>query len=392
MSQIRPLEPQDLPAVAELYELVIRSGTTAAPPGLASYIHQLAAGHPFADPEIPSLVYDEPGHGIVGFIASYARRFVLAGRPVRMACSGQLVAHPDFRSRGVGALLLRRYLAGDQDFTVTDGATREVRDIWQALGGTTNTTASLSWMRLLNPASYALAAARRRRGLDLAPVRSLAGLLDRAVVARPVRPRPTSATTEPLTPEALVSLVATLDRRYALRPAYDTAFAAWLFREAEAVTDRGTLVRHVVRGDDGRVAGWYVAYMSPDDTAQVVQVAGNDPALVVDALVHEAQTWGATAVQGRLEPILYPHLIPRRCLFRPSAWALVHSRDRDLLATVLGGNALVSRLDGEWWMGHHRLDAEALARRQSGDRPLHIVGTPPNGASDTAPDVATPGP
>jgi hypothetical protein len=33
--------------------------------------------------------------------------------------------------------------------------------------------------------------------------------------------------------------------------------------------------------------------------------------------------------------------------------ALIHSRNIDLLHAVQSGRALLTRLDGEWWMGHH---------------------------------------
>jgi hypothetical protein len=41
----------------------------------------------------------------------------------------------------------------------------------------------------------------------------------------------------------------------------------------------------------------------------------------------------------------------RGCGFdRKGPSVLVHSRDPDLLQRVLGGRAVLSGLDGEWWM------------------------------------------
>ncbi len=362
MSRVRPLEREDLPAVASLYELVIRSKTAQAPPGLASYIERLSCDQPFADPELPSLVYDEPGHGIVGFIASHARRFVFGDRSLRMACSGQLVAHPDFQSRGVGALLLRKYLAGPQDFTITDGATDGVRQIWERLGGVTHAMASVGWTRVLSPSRFAAAELARRRGRDAVRGARMWTALD-GVAGRRLRPDRPATSSEPLSAAALLAGMSRLSRAFPMRPHYDTVFLTWLFREMEAVAPRGPLERRMVRDAGGDVVGWSVAYAPPAGVAQVVQVAGDDVGLVLDDLFQHAAERRAIAIQGRVDPYLYPLLAKRRCLFRPSAWALVHSRDPALVGAVTSGRALLTRLEGEWWMGHHRLDADALVRQ-----------------------------
>lgn len=370
MSPIRPLEREDLPAVADLYELVIRSelpvrsSDKRAPRGLADYFAQLSLDQPQADPEIPSLVYDDADEGIVGFIASHARRLTFNGQELRMGCSGQLVAHPGARSRGVGALLMRAYLKGPQDITITDGATHEVRAIWERMGGVTNAVASVGWTRPLAPAGFVVGEIARRRGRDHAPAARALATLDQ-LAARPLRPRSQRPVTEPLTPAAVLAELPRLARAYAVLPAYDERYLQWLFSELEAVTPRGRLARQLVRTGDGRVAGWYVAFMPAGDVAQVMQIAGEpaDLGVVIDALLHEASADGCTAVQGRVDPFLLPHLRERRCLLSGASWALMDTRNAELAAAITTGRALLTRLDGEWWMGHHVLDAAALAAR-----------------------------
>ena len=58
MSRIRPVEPYDLPQVASLFESVMRSGGRTPPPLLAAYFERTLLDNPWADPEIPSLVYE----------------------------------------------------------------------------------------------------------------------------------------------------------------------------------------------------------------------------------------------------------------------------------------------------------------------------------------------
>jgi hypothetical protein len=164
-----------------------------------------------------------------------------------------------------------------------------------------------------------------------------------------------AATGEQLTAEALLGELPRLDRWLRLRPDYDRGFLDWLLPELEAMTDRGRLVRRLVRSGDGAPAGWYLYYLRPGDLSQVLQVAAApaNAGLVLDELFAHARAEGAAALAGRLEPHLSTPLRARRCLFRPSEWALIHTDNTGVLSAIGFGEALLTRLDGEWWMGHH---------------------------------------
>ena len=106
---------------------------------------------------------------------------------------------------------------------------------------------------------------------------------------------------------------------------------------------------------NGDLLGWYIAYLKPRGRSQVMDIAAVKGQLevVVDCLFADAWQSGAAALEGRMEPALYEPLSSRRCLVRYGTRALFHSRDPDVAAAIsLGGSAL-TRLDGEWWMGHH---------------------------------------
>jgi hypothetical protein len=150
VSILRPLERDDLPQVASLYESVSRSGSAMPPRGLAGYFERTLLDHPWVDPEIPSLVYLDGQGTVRGLIGSHVRRLSLEGRPIRMACGGQLVSDPAVRNRAAGTLLLRRFFAGPQDLTITDGATEATRRIWRGLGGSVGHLGSISWVRLFD--------------------------------------------------------------------------------------------------------------------------------------------------------------------------------------------------------------------------------------------------
>jgi predicted N-acetyltransferase YhbS len=352
VSAIRPLERADLPAVAALYADFMGWDAAATQPGLVAYYARTMLDGPAFDPEIPTLVYEDPDDGVVGVIGSNVRRFTYREREVRVACDGPLIVHPEHRPRGVGALLLRSYLEGPQDLMADDRAIDQVHAMLRRLGGETHASASIGWSLVIAPAGFAAAAfARRATRRERSPAAGLLAGVD-ARVARRFAPAPREGVVEPLANVALIELVERLSRAFPLRPRYDEAHLAWLFAEMERANVDGTLVRRLVRADDGRPLGSYVMYVAAHGIAELIQLAAaeSDVPLVLDHLVHDAARGGAVEVRGRFEHHLLDALRRRRCRMVPVDWAALHGRDPELLAAVHGGRALLTRLDGEWWL------------------------------------------
>jgi hypothetical protein len=62
----------------------------------------------------------------------------------------------------------------------------------------------------------------------------------------------------------------------------------------------------------------------------------------------------ALASPGRLEPRFTADFAPTYCLFHPRlCWMLVHSRDAEVLQAIHSGDAMLTRLEGEWCMRFH---------------------------------------
>jgi hypothetical protein len=356
MTTIRPLGRSDLPQVTSLYERVMRSGSDTPPPRLGAYFERTLFDHPWADPEIPSLVYETSDGTVGGFIASHVRRLRFDGKPIRVGYSGQLVSDPVVRSRGVGALLLRSYMAGPQDATITDGATVEVRRIWERLGGAAALLGSLSWTRFFRPSRFAVDLLLQRLGrTHWKPVaRPLCAPVD-GVAGRYLRVDEPATWAEELTPGMLLEHLPTVTDHLRVRPDYDEAFLTWLFAEMARVTSRGHLTGRLVHDREGRTLGWYVAYLQPGGVGQVLQVAARTRNVdaVVDHLFHHAWRMGVTALRGRLERVLFETVWQRRCYLRHSERVLVHSQDASLVGAITAGDGLLTRMEGEWWMGHH---------------------------------------
>jgi hypothetical protein len=352
---IRPLERQDLPEVARLFQLVMRQGPPANQAETVEFFERTLLDHPWADPEIPSLVHVEDDGRVAGFLGSHVRRLLFEGEPIRAGYVGHLMAARDSRPRGmVGTLLLRRYLAGPQEASLTDTAGEPTRRMWAGLGGRMLPLRAIGWTRVFRP--WELAADRLRDGLPAAArlLRRASPLLDRAS-ARPARrllaTSPPTTTSAPLTAETLVRELPTLLRSVRLRPAYDEPFVDWLFAELERLGPGRLSVRRLVSDREGVALGWYVYLLSPGGVSHVLQIAApaESVARVLDDLLHHARISGSAALHGRLEPSLPQPLSGKRAPLTFRGGALAHSGRRDLLDALEAPDSLLTRLDGEWW-------------------------------------------
>jgi hypothetical protein len=353
VSSIRPLERGDLPHVARLYELQLGSGSRISRPHVGQFIERIAMDHPWADPELPSLVHVEADGRITGFVASQVRRMRFDGDPIRMVCVSHLAADPDSRSP-IGALLLFRLFEGPQELTMTDTATETVRAIWERLGAETVYANCVHWRRLYRPWAFTARRLSERRGRTSAPsgaARTAYTALDKvtASLARGLlrAERPNSGI-EPLTPSALQEQLPSVAAGLRLVPDWDSEFLEWLFGQLAGKGGRELGAWMVT--DGGRGIGWFVYQLERGSTCLVLEVAAerNREELVLDHLFHQAQAEGAAAVEGRVEPRLLEPLSRRRCIFRYGVAMMVRSGNLEILHAIESGRALLSPLEGEW--------------------------------------------
>ena len=139
----------------------------------------------------------------------------------------------------------------------------------------------------------------------------------------------------------------------ALLPAYTATSIRWLLEQVALKRDRGA-VRGVALVDSrGMIAGWFIYLANRGGTGDVVQIVANDVSYpdVLAAMFHDARTQGVTALEGRASFGIAAALEPRFARVRRAGpWALVHSRRPEIIDAITSGDALLSRLEGEWWM------------------------------------------
>jgi hypothetical protein len=359
MSEIRAMRREEANEVAQLYRFVDKSDWRIPPAEVPRWFQRTLFDHPWADAQIPSLVYVDDGGEIAGFIGSHVRRMRFDGQPVRLAAGGPLIAHPRVRNRAVGAMLWRRYMAGPQELTITDGASEEMRQMFELIGGQMMHPSSIAWARVFRPWSFAgnraLHANRWVRHNVKPWARRALPALD-VPVARLVPhfhvPTAQGTSDELLTPALVLEHLPRITRSLRLVPDYDEPFLEWLFAELRNNRTWGEPQRRLVRDEGGRVLGWYVYFVARSEGCQVLQIAAHDrhAGTVLESLFAHAVAHGGAAVQGRVEAHILAALAHRGAMFRFSPRSLVHSPDAELLGAITSGHALLTRLEGEWWM------------------------------------------
>ena len=369
MAGVRPLAAGDIPAVAQLFSRVYPHARWNSQGECEAYFHEIFFANPLVTPQLPSWVATE-GARAVGFIGVMPRPMRLRGRPLQTAVVTQLMVEPEKRHGVVAAQLLRKALAGPQALTISDGANESSRRMWEALGGLTSTLYSLQWRRLLRPARSALQRASSPHGRAAALLATPVAVLADAYAAhyRALR-RPSGLIDEALDTAALVEGLDGAARHVALSPRYDAASLDWLLEQARAKRWHGELQARLLREPGGAIAGWFLYYPNAS-MSKVLQVHAHEGAerAVLDHLFQHAWRRGAAAIEGRMEPRLARMLGQRHCLFHStSAFALFHSRDAELLGALARGDALFSRLEGEWLMrflGDPRNTVSMVAAKQ----------------------------
>ena len=159
---------------------------------------------------------------------------------------------------------------------------------------------------------------------------------------------------EPLDARTLITHLEDVVGSRALRPVYDDRSLPWLFAQLAEKAICGTLRQMLVRGPTGQIAGWFVYCLNPGGTSEVIQVAARRSAekTVLRFLFWDAWRNGAWALAGRVEPWLVDALGGANwaILRWLHQWTLLHSPRPEILHAIERGDALLSHLDGEWWL------------------------------------------
>ena len=305
--------------------------------------------NPWIDAELPSWVAEDES-GIVGFIGILPRPMQLGNQKIRAAVATQFMVAPTRRGLA-GAKLLLRAFGGSQDFLFTDVVTPQVTQMWLRAGGVASPLYRFRWSKRIRPVRYAMS--RMSGGVVSSVVRGAAyHVLRGAEVLRRKRPA-VDGSTQPLSPQSLIEMLARLTGLRRLIPVYTPESAAFVL---DAIVQKWSpyLVRlQTVLDADERPLGWFIYTLIPGGVAQVLQVAASAgrEKVVLQHLLADAYRAGAVAVTGRMEPLLLDGLGAIGASFaREGSSVLMHANDPRVAVAMLEGDAILGALEGEWWL------------------------------------------
>jgi len=361
MGYVRPFDEADIPSVTRLHQTVFDTAVRARAAGLDAYhayFRDVFLNGPSQDPNLPSLVYEEDRR-VVGFIGVIPRRLTMGPRQFQAAISSQFIVDPTCRIAFVAVTLAKAFLEGPQDISISDEANDTARRIWEGLGGATSLLHSLHWTRPLRPARYALSLMRGRSRLRVlaAAAGPLAPLIDAIAMRMPhshlYQAKPGVSAVDDLTEQTVLACLPAFVGAGSLRVEYDEPTLRWVLDRAHRRRANDVFRAAVIRNHQ-RIIGWYLFHVDDSRTAHVLQIVA-DPAAIGDVLDHlffQAAEQGAAAATGRLEPRFVQALSDKYCvLHRRGPWVLLHARRPELLRSFESGDAVFSRLDGEWSLG-----------------------------------------
>lgn len=361
VGETRALRSEDIPEVARLFVRTFRSPGATASSALEEYLRLHYLDAPGADPEIRPLVHLGGDGAITGFIGVTPLPMTFGDRPIRAAVCGTLMVDPRAHDPMAAPRLLKAFLAGPQDLSLSETANSTSLAMWTSLRGIALPAYSMEWVRVIRPAAFFLTlAASRFRFLRFA--RPLADVTDRLLRRRTDRrPRwsglPVDAAdksrlvVEPIDPKGFAEAYRALTAHVALRPAYGDAQLSHVVAEAIAQTHRGPAALAAVRAPGGRLLGAGLWYMPPGGIArflQIVAAPSRGPA-VIDALLAHVARLGAVGATGRSDPSVAEALLGRHTSFWPFVNTVVHARDEALVAAFRAGDAVFNGLAGEMW-------------------------------------------
>ena len=355
---VREFVKTDVLQVVSLYWKFMLSRTGEIPAELHPVFTDLYFCNPMVDARGPSFVYEDASGEIVGFLGVTNRRMCLHGEPIRVGYAGNFVIHPNARSGLAAPGLLGAFVAGNQDLLLTDSANDISRHLFRRLSFKTVPALNIHWIRPLGVAECAVYLASRGMNRALASSIRIATkpfcLIVDHLTRKLLNPGPVAKTPlhpEELSLETLLHCLAGSQKGYSLWPEYDAQSLQWVLQFIRRNKKRGTLRCIALRDETQTVIGWYLYHCRRGAVGEVVQVGGQPPAFktILEHLFQDAREQEVIALQGVADYRKLGDFSDKGCYFTCRAgWAVAHPRRSDLLEILKRGDALLTRLDGEW--------------------------------------------
>lgn len=360
MSDVRPARPADGAAVADLFARTFRPGQGPASADLQATFAEMFFTGPWCEADLGSLVHARPDGTITGFMGVVPQRFAVGGETIRAAICGTLMVDGREDDPMAGARLMRSFLAGPQDISISETASEVSTAMWTRLRGTVLRDFSYRWLRILRPAGFAAHWLAERYGA-LRPLSALARPLDSQALKRAraddprwwgFAPGPEDKLAERDTSVAeLAELVPSLIADYDPRPTWDAATLERMLETSLSKRRFGAPALRLVTTPTGAPVGAYLYHGRAGGVAEVTQVlcAPKHAGALIEKVLAHAHATGAVAVAGRAQPALLDALLGKKAYLTHGASTVIHSKRADLVTAFAGQRGFLNGLAGEGW-------------------------------------------
>ncbi|EJN02146.1 hypothetical protein [Phyllobacterium sp. YR531] len=351
-SEVRSLALPDIPEVAAMFWRMFKPANTELPKSIIEYFSELYL-NPQNDRKITSQVHIRGDGVLTGFIGALPLKMTLGDIPLQAAICGPLMVEDHLGDPLAGARLLRAFLAGPQDLSLSETANETSRVMWSKLRGKVLPAYSLEWVRVLRPAAFAADMASQRFGF-LRYGKMLSGPFDmfaHRLMKTGTPELPQRITDSSVDQEGMASLITSCLKQYALRPDWETSTLKSILQVANSKSAYGTVHCRMVQNRAGVPLGAYIFHGNLGETVRVLQIIAlkGHEGVIIDSLLSYAYSIGAIAVRARSQPRLMEAMMIRRGIFFQRSSTVVHARDPSILEAFSRGEAFFNGLAGEGW-------------------------------------------
>jgi GNAT superfamily N-acetyltransferase len=349
--RLRPFEPNDIVRIASLYNKIFEGGDGKPSNRLCGYFEELFFKNPWADPLVPSWLYENNKGDIKAFAAAHPRRMVFDGEPIMCAAVGYWMVAEDYRGRGLGSLMAHQLAERGPVLLYGDTAGRPAISTWKKRpGGATVPVAGIQWEYVLKNSRLddATNAGPKVMRLPSRIVNEMRLRRRRAWIEQQVE----GARISEVAPDVLERLPDMLRSGTRLYPQYDAEYVSWLIKVASELFSRGELRHSTVLNQKGDgIDGWYFLWVAENARAEVLQIVSKQGAedRVLAQLIGHAGREGAASVAGQW--CGHDTLVAaqnRGChIGYVRSRTLIHSRNTEIMRAIMCGDYFLSRFEGE---------------------------------------------